>query len=710
MAEEPPNSLEEVRIHGEIGDDPAELDALADAVVRGCSICYARIKSLRALIEAVQRHPHAVLAPAREERSEDWRPPARRGHKALTELRVFAGEVEDADCRSLDIRVRLTVTSRFAGAASFGEASFGGDAWFGEASFAGDASFGNASFAGDAKFVGASFGEGAWFEEASFGGAASFREASFEGDVWFGETSFGRDASFGETSFGEAASFREARFGADAWFQEARFRGATFFMRASYGGVARFDKATFASSASFDGASFAGGARFSRACFARDASFLDAMFTGVAVFAEASFAGKAGFRTARFARKASFSVASFEGETDFTDASFGGEAGFWQANFARQASFLHATFAGVAAFMEADFAREASFRRARFARDAWFTDTTFAGDARFIEAGFGGVARFWHAGFAGHARFEETSLAEGARFERARFARDTRFDRATVYGRLALDSLDRSPNRLSLSHADIRPGTVVELDVAHLRREDHSDREPADEPWMVERDALSAWIASLPPQSVWRRTLKQLDLAFWWRHPIRHYLGLGKRGAVIRGETSESPEHLRDAAAQYNILRNNFRTQPSTEVHEDLCHFRHMELMRRAAWRNRPSFGRRILLGLEWLIMRNMLGYMIYPSRIATTAGFFLLLFTLIFACFASPGTITHNVRPDEAMQIWGSDLLNPLYFSLMTFVTLGYGDFAPLGAFKLLCGLEGLLGVTLLALFTVAWARKMIR
>jgi len=42
--------------------------------------------------------------------------------------------------------------------------------------------------------------------------------------------------------------------------------------------------------------------------------------------------------------------------------------------------------------------------------------------------------------------------------------------------------------------------------------------------------------------------------------------------------------------------------------------------------------------------------------------------------------------------------------------VTLGYGDYAPQSWFKLVTGVQALLGVTLLALFTVAWGRKLVR
>lgn len=50
------------------------------------------------------------------------------------------------------------------------------------------------------------------------------------------------------------------------------------------------------------------------------------------------------------------------------------------------------------------------------------------------------------------------------------------------------------------------------------------------------------------------------------------------------------------------------------------------------------------------------------------------------------------------------------LYFSVVTFTTLGYGDIAPVGAVKALAALEAFSGAFMMALFVLVFARKMIR
>jgi len=224
-----PNSLEEVRIDGEIGSDPDELKAIADAIVRGCSIRYARITALRALIEAVQYHDGGTFAPPADDRGDNWKPPKDDSPDALTHLAIYGGEIDDdGDYRELDIRVSLTLRTHFSGIAGFDRARFGGVAGFNWASFGGVARFNKARFCGVAWFLGASFGRGVRFDSARFDGDAWFLGASFDGEAGFNVASFGGDAGFSDASFGGDAKFQFAHFSGVAKFDDSKLAGANF--------------------------------------------------------------------------------------------------------------------------------------------------------------------------------------------------------------------------------------------------------------------------------------------------------------------------------------------------------------------------------------------------------------------------------------------------------------------------------------------------
>jgi len=53
---------------------------------------------------------------------------------------------------------------------------------------------------------------------------------------------------------------------------------------------------------------------------------------------------------------------------------------------------------------------------------------------------------------------------------------------------------------------------------------------------------------------------------------------------------------------------------------------------------------------------------------------------------------------------------MDSLYFSLVTYTTVGYGDLHVVGDFRILAGIEAIIGITLTSLFTVIVARKIIR
>ena len=104
-------------------------------------------------------------------------------------------------------------------------------------------------------------------------------------------------------------------------------------------------------------------------------------------------------------------------------------------------------------------------------------------------------------------------------------------------------------------------------------------------------------------------------------------------------------------------------------------------------------------------------GYGERPLRIIILSAMVILLFTSIFFMTGlddSGEMIQFSVNASINQNI--SELLNALYFSVVTFTTLGYGDILPIGISKLFAGIEALLGGFILALFVVVFVKKMTR
>ena len=66
--------------------------------------------------------------------------------------------------------------------------------------------------------------------------------------------------------------------------------------------------------------------------------------------------------------------------------------------------------------------------------------------------------------------------------------------------------------------------------------------------------------------------------------------------------------------------------------------------------------------------------------------------------------------RPDKDLTENVLALGNCIYFSLVTFTTLGYGDITPIGLARFIATIEAFSGTFILALFVVVFAKKMMR
>jgi uncharacterized protein YjbI with pentapeptide repeats len=115
---------------------------------------------------------------------------------------------------------------------------------------------------------------------------------------------------------------------------------------------------------------------------------------------------------------------------------------------------------------------------------------------------------------------------------------------------------------------------------------------------------------------------------------------------------------------------------------------------RRYSWR---FSARRIAAFLEWtrsLLLRFIMGYGEKPLRVIGNALGVILGYALIYKYFNA---------------IHDNSFVSCLYFSAITFTTVGYGDLAPHGAFRLFAASEALLGILLCGLFLFCLGRRSI-
>lgn len=130
----------------------------------------------------------------------------------------------------------------------------------------------------------------------------------------------------------------------------------------------------------------------------------------------------------------------------------------------------------------------------------------------------------------------------------------------------------------------------------------------------------------------------------------------------------------------------------------------------------------------DWIVLKWFLGYGVYASRVVATGIILILLYPVVYWSFIAFGhgtlltdcnvsvlevridngiscdemTIQRRTRIDAFLQL--------VYFSGVTFTTLGYGDYRPGGWLRLVAVSEALLGAATIALLTVIFARKFLR
>jgi hypothetical protein len=84
---------------------------------------------------------------------------------------------------------------------------------------------------------------------------------------------------------------------------------------------------------------------------------------------------------------------------------------------------------------------------------------------------------------------------------------------------------------------------------------------------------------------------------------------------------------------------------------------------------------------------------------------FFFTMLYLIFPMFGWGEIQTGLSQPEQL-----SSFAISMYYSAVTFFTIGYGDYFPYGLLRWVACVEGFAGVFMMSYFVVAFVRKMLR
>ena len=175
---------------------------------------------------------------------------------------------------------------------------------------------------------------------------------------------------------------------------------------------------------------------------------------------------------------------------------------------------------------------------------------------------------------------------------------------------------------------------------------------------------------------------------------------------VQANASSNNDEKLDLFEQAEEIYRNLRRATESQGLFELAGHFFKREMIMRRYQLPRHST-KRYLSKLVDLFC----GYGEEPSRVIIFSLLTTLSFALLFFIFGiTDGNTTIQFSFSNA---WLENLQNffySLYFSVVTFTTLGYGDLAPFGLTRAFAALEAFLGSFTLALFVVVFVKKMTR
>jgi len=631
-----------------------------------------------------------------------------------------------------------------------------GDAHFQEATFKGKANFEETIFEGVASFETVGFENLMNFRNATFKGKAYFKGAIIEGytpdipgasNEWLGDV----DASFKNADFKSEANFSYAGFKRGLSFQNVCFEASVSFEPTIIQGKASFVNTTFGGRAEFNDAILGDEeATFEDTVFEEEVVFKDTDFKGEATFQDTSFREESTFKNGTFEQVANFeqtdaeSSAIFQDIVKFNNITFEGKADFQHITFEKRADFRDTRFEEEGAFQNVIFDTEADFTNAVFCQ-AGFANAVFNDDAVFISDFskkvlpiniFEGPVDFSNATaradidfrvvkgettlstelvtFADEADFTEVSLSEGCKLEAVSFHEPPTFMRADIEG---ADCSNGDFSGATFTDANL---TDTDFTQANLR-DTHCEQSRLSRATLFGTDLRGAKLAGAALGDV-----RIDDDTQFVGHPDddsdtspHTFSAIRSRPTCVYDpdyEENNEHEDVDKAKSVYRALEElaGKAARPRLQARSFV---RRQDLQKdeyKLDAKEADSWEERLIAGLRWSRAKVARGTLLYgesPWRIIGGSIGFIFLVSLLYPLGEWLQPVGEN--PITYSQILGGEwslLLESVYFSTLTFTTLGLGDYQPMGFGKVLATLNTAFGAVLIALLVFVLGRRAAR
>ena len=520
-------------------------------------------------------------------------------------------------------------------------------------------------------------------------GDYDFKEFIFVGEINFKKDlniTIIKNANFEETIFGEYANFYGVIFKGSISFQEAIFMVGSIFDEVTFKGHAIFEKAIFKEQAYFRGAIFEGYADFKKVIFGVVHEFKKAIFKRHAFFQGAIFEGDA-----------IFGKVIFKGDAIFQGVIFKGDVGFQGAIFERYAVFGEVIINEGFNYSKETLTNSFNYKKPTLKERDILLEALLFEINKFGKVVFEGNADFRGATFKNDAVFRESIFEDDADFRLKYLVKILYFSKIKVLsGKKIFIRLNDGGGKIHFEYAyleniyldlDLGKRVLIDFNYALLRNT------------KIERDQIENHILQEEKKDFSRA--KKIYLLI-----KNNFHSIGKYDDESWAFKKEKDmERLSQSFPYYKATLKNENKKESLPI---------------LKWMQKGNFKKWITSAFSNMIY----GYGEKPWNVIKTAVAIILIFALSFSFIGlgNPeiielkGTAIHQ-NSGNMVDLVSKGLLknnvirnfpDSLYFSTITFTTLGYGDFRPLeGLGRILAGSEAFLGAIMMALFVYTFARR---